>query len=257
MRWVRLALHGASAVLLLRFVFPRASPRARRRLVRWWSARLLHVLGIRVRASGPAPREREAAMIAANHITWVDIFVVLSVRPSRFIAKSEIRDWPIAGWIAARSGTLFIRRERRRDTARINGEVHEALSQGDCVGLFPEGTTTEGDRLLRFHTSLFEPAIANAATIHPAAIRYEHADGSPCRAVAYADDTAFLESFGRVIGLRDVVAHLGFAEPIQPAAGLDRRAAARLAHERVARLLAPDSRDSPPGTMHGPRAAPP
>jgi 1-acyl-sn-glycerol-3-phosphate acyltransferase len=255
---MRLLAHAASAAFILRFVFPRAAPRARRRLVRWWSKRLVAILGIRVRVSGtPPPTHGEAAMIAANHISWVDIFAVMSVRPARFIAKSEIRDWPVAGWIAEKAGTLFIRRESRRDTARINGQVHAALAEGDCIGLFPEGTTTEGDRLLRFHTSLFEPAIANAAVIHPAAIRYEHADGTPCHELAYVGDMSFMQSMGVVVRQRGVVARIAFGEPIEPRAALDRRVAARLAHERVASLLAPGSADSAPGRAHGPRGVPP
>jgi 1-acyl-sn-glycerol-3-phosphate acyltransferase len=152
-----------------------------------------------------------------------------------------------AGWIAERAGTLFVRRASRHDTARINARVHDALAQGDCVGLFPEGTTTEGDRLLRFHTSLFEPAIANAATIHPAAIRYEHADGAHCLALAYVGDMTFMESMASVIGERGVVARLAFAEAIAPQASLDRRSAARAAHERIATLLGLVPADSPPG----------
>jgi 1-acyl-sn-glycerol-3-phosphate acyltransferase len=218
----------------------------------------VRIVGIRVCVSGPVPpAQGEAAMIAANHVSWVDTFVVMSVRPARFIAKSEIRDWPVAGWIAERAGTLFVRRERRRDIALILGDVHDALGQGDCIGLFPEGTTTEGDRLLRFHSSLFEPAIANAATIHPAAIRYERADGSPCPAFAYVGEISFMESVALVIGERGVVARLAFAEPIGPAASLDRRAAARMAHERTASLLATDSAGSPPGRAPGRGAEPP
>ena len=196
-------------------------------------------------------------MIAANHISWIDIFVVMSVRPARFIAKSEIRDWPVAGWIADRAGTLFIRRARRHDTARINDRVHAALAQDDCVGLFPEGTTTEGDALLHFHTSLFEPAIANAATIHPAAIRYEHADGSHCTSVAYVGEMSFMESMGGVLGARGVTARLSFAPPIAPAAGMDRRAAARIAHERIASLLGLSTAGSRPGKVPGRAAVPP
>jgi len=256
-RWLRLGIHAASAALILAFIFPRTSPRTHRKLVRWWSARLVAMAGVRVEVSGHLPRTRgEAAMIAANHVSWLDMFVVMGVRPARFIAKSEIRDWPVAGWIADRAGTLFIRRERRRDTALINGRVHDALAQGDCIGLFPEGTTTEGDRLLRFHTSLFEPAIANAATIHPAAIRYEHADGTPCAAVAYVGEMSFMESVVQVLAQRGVVAHLAFAEPIAPRADLDRRAAARIAHERTASLLSRDSPDSPPGKARDREGAP-
>ena len=258
MRWLRLAGHAASAALILALVFPRAAPATRRRLVRWWSGKLVRILGIRVHVSGHAPRTHgEAAMIAANHVSWVDNFVVMSVRPARFIAKSEIRDWPVAGWIADRAGTIFVKRERRREIAHIVGRVHDALAQGDCIGLFPEGTTTEGDRLLRFHSSLFEPAIANAATIHPAAIRYEHADGSPCPAFAYVGETTFMESVTHVIGERGVVARLAFGEAIEPRGGLDRRGAARIAHERTASLLATmDPAGNPPGRAHDPRGAP-
>jgi 1-acyl-sn-glycerol-3-phosphate acyltransferase len=106
-------------------------------------------------------------MIAANHVSWLDIFALSAAWPTRFVAKSEIRDWPAAGWIAERAGTLFIRRERKRDIARIHEQIHEVLERGDCVGLFPEGTTSEGDTLLKFHASLFEPAIANGARVHP------------------------------------------------------------------------------------------
>ncbi|HET7549178.1 MAG TPA: lysophospholipid acyltransferase family protein [Usitatibacter sp.] len=213
---------------------------------------------MRLRVHGPLPPARgESAMIAANHISWIDIFAVMAVRPARFIAKSEIRGWPVAGWIAERAGTLFVRRTRRHDTARINARVHDALAQGDCIGLFPEGTTTEGDELLRFHTSLFEPAVANGATIHPAAIRYEYADGSPCGAFAYVGEMTFLQSVAQVIAARAVIARITFAEPIETrTSGVDRREAARLAHERIASLLDLRRAGTPPGTAHGPRVGP-
>ena len=175
-------------------------------------------------------------MIAANHISWLDVFVVQSVRPTRFVAKSEIRDWPIAGWIAERAGTIFLRRGHRRDAARINERVHEALAAGDCVGIFPEGTTTEGDRLLKFHALLFESAIANGAIVQPAAIRYETAEGAPCPDVAYVGETTFMESVGRIIGRKRIVARLAFAEPIETQ-GCTRREISQRARASVASLL--------------------
>jgi 1-acyl-sn-glycerol-3-phosphate acyltransferase len=250
-----MAAHAGSAALLLHFVFPRAGAERRRRFVRWWSARLVGLLGVEVRVAGEPPRPGSAVMIAANHISWLDIFVVMGVQPARFIAKSEIRDWPVAGWIAERAGTLFIRRARRHDTGRINEQVHAAFAEGACVGLFPEGTTTEGDQLLRFHSSLFEPAVANAARVHPAAIRYAHADGSACRAMAYVGEISFMQSLGLIIRQRGVVAHLAFAPPVETA-GSDRRTVARDAHARIASLLGLQSPGSAPGTGHGPPAAP-
>lgn len=213
-------------------------------------------MGVTVQAQGTPPCDGpRVAMIAANHVSWLDIFAISGVRSTRFIAKSEVRDWPLAGWIAERAGTIFIRRERRRDTARINDLVHAALAEGDCVGLFPEGTTTEGDRLLKFHSSLFEPAVANAARIFPVAVRYEHADGTLCRAMAYVGELSFMQSLALVIRQRGAVARVRFAEPVE-AAGLGRREVAALAEERVATMLGVPCPHRAPRIPPGPPAAP-
>jgi 1-acyl-sn-glycerol-3-phosphate acyltransferase len=252
-----MAWHALAAALILRLVFPRVGPGKRRALNRWWAAKLLRIVGVAVIVEGepPAPGEL-GAMIAANHVSWLDIFAVQAARPTRFVAKSEVRDWPLAGWIAERAGTLFIRRGLRRDTARINDLVHGALAQGDCVGIFPEGTTTEGDTLLKFHSSLFEPAVANNARVHPCAIRYAHADGSLCRAIAYVGELSFMQSLGLVIRQRGVVARVRFAEAIA-AAGTNRREVAAAARARVASLLGLEPVDSAPRRACGPAGAPP
>lgn len=220
-----------------------------RRWVEWWAGKLLAILRVQTRVEGMPPAPSSAAMIAANHISWLDIFVLQSVHSTRFVAKSEIRDWPIAGWIAERAGTVFLRRGHRGDAARINERVHEALAAGDCVGIFPEGTTTEGDRLLKFHALLFESAIANAAIVHPAAIRYETPEGAACPEVAYVGETTFMESVGRIVGRKRIVARLAFADPIETS-GCTRREVSQRARESVANLLG-FSPDTPPGTSAG------
>jgi 1-acyl-sn-glycerol-3-phosphate acyltransferase len=252
---MRLVAHVAAALFILRLVFPRSSLARRRALHGWWSRKLVRLLGLETRVEGTLPASGEiGAMVAANHVSWLDVFFVSSVWPTRFISKSEVRDWPVAGWIAERAGTLFVKRARRRDTARINEMVHAALAQGDCVGLFPEATTTMGDRLLRFHSSLFEPAVANNACVHPVAIRYEHADGSLCRALAY-DDLSFMQSLGLIVRQRHVVARLMFAAPID-AAGLGRREVCVLAEARVASLLGLPAPSTEPRTPRDPPGAP-
>lgn len=218
---------------------------------------MLRIVGLTVRVEGDPPSHGAVgAVIAANHVSWMDIFAIQAVHPTRFVAKSEIRDWPLAGWIAERAGTLFLRRASRRDTARINELVHSALAQGDCVGIFPEGTTTEGDTLLKFHTSLFEPAVANGARVHPCAIRYEHADGSLCRALAYVGELSFMQSFALALRQRDVVASIRFA-PALEAGGMSRRDVAAAARERVATLLGLAQEGTAPRSASGPPAAPP
>jgi 1-acyl-sn-glycerol-3-phosphate acyltransferase len=249
--------HALAALLILRLVFPRASGARRRALVGWWAAKLLRIVGVCTQVEGDPPALDEAgAMIAANHVSWLDIFVLQAARPTRFVAKSEVRDWPVAGWIAERSGTLFIRRSLRRDISRINELVQGALDAGDCVGIFPEGGTTEGDELLKFHSSLFEAAVANQAHVHPCAIRYEHADGSLCRAMAYVGELSFMQSLGLVIRQRRVVACIRYAPPVH-AAGTTRRELAVTCHAAVASLLGLELPRTAPRRDADPAGAPP
>jgi 1-acyl-sn-glycerol-3-phosphate acyltransferase len=152
-------------------------------------------------------------------------------------------------------GTIFIHRARRHDTGRINAIVHSALESGDCVGLFAEGTTTDGDRLLKFHSSLFEPAVANRARVYPVAIRYEEPDGTLCRAAAYVGELTFAQSVGLVIRKRRIIARIRFAEPID-ASGFTRRELAAATEAAVASLLGLPRPGTAPGTTSGPPAAP-
>jgi 1-acyl-sn-glycerol-3-phosphate acyltransferase len=249
--------HAALAVVLLYSVYPRLAPPRRRALLGWWSGKLLRILNVTTRVEGEPPGALErGTLVAANHVSWLDVFLVSSVRPTRFIAKSEIRDWGLMGWIADRAGTLFIRRDQLRDTARINAVVHEALAGGDCVGLFPEGITTEGDMLHKFHSALFEPAVAYEAHVHPAAIRYESRDGSLCRDASFRGERTFMESMSLIIGEPAMVARIAFA-PVVETRGEHRRRVAAEAESRVARLLGVTPRSKAPGTGAGPRAASP
>jgi 1-acyl-sn-glycerol-3-phosphate acyltransferase len=238
--------HAAAAALLLRFLYPRVGAERRRALLQWWSAKLLRILNVSARVAGRIPPAGDrATMVAANHVSWLDIFLISSARPTRFIAKHEIRDWPIAGWIAEEAGTLFMRRSEWRDTARATERVHAALSGGDCVGLFPEGVTTEGDTLLKFHSSLFEAAVRNAAHVHPVAIRYQTPEGELCREVSFFGDRTFMQSLALIIRQRSVIAKIEFAEPVE-ARGASRREVASQARARVASLLGLGTQGSEP-----------
>ena len=233
----RLVVHAARATLTLRLLYPRATPEGRRALMQGWCAKLLAILNIEAQVEGDPPTRGEvAAMIAANHVSFIDIMLISSVCPTRFVAKSEIRAWPLAGWIADRAGTLFIRRDQMRDMARIDARVREVMGEGDCVGLFPEGITTEGDELKKFHSSLFEPAVANSAHVHPVAIRYEHPDGTLCRQMSFIGDRTFGESIALILRQRKVRARLMFA-PVVETAGAARRDVAKAVESRVASLL--------------------
>lgn len=236
--------HAALAALLLRAVYPRVGCERRRALTRWWSGKLLAILNVSAEVEGDDAATAGSIMIAANHVSWLDIFVISSVRPTRFIAKGEIREWPVAGWIADRAGTLFIQRNQWRDTARINARVRSVLDEGDCVGLFPEGITTEGDRLLKFHSALFEPAIANGVRVQAAAIRYEHADGTLCRDMSFFGERTFMQSLKLIIGQPAVRARIVFLPPIDTD-GSTRRAVASAAARGIATRLGIESAGTP------------
>jgi len=252
---MRAVAHLGTAWMILRFAYPRASDERRRELYGQWSADLLRMLAVDLVVTGTPPAPGVGVLIAANHVSWLDIMAISSVRPTRFIAKSEVRDWPVVGWVCEKAGTLFIRRTQRRDTGRINALVHAAIAAGDCVGLFPEGTTTEGDQLLKFHSSLFEPAVANDAVVYPAALRYEHVDGTLCRAAALAGEITFAQSLGLIARQRRIVARLSFGTPIATT-GMHRRDVAQRALAQVASLLGLPSPDTPPQTAPDPPGAP-
>jgi 1-acyl-sn-glycerol-3-phosphate acyltransferase len=232
-----MAGHAALAALLLRTVYPRVSHDRRRRMLRWWSAKLLRILNVSLQVAGPAPGVyARGAMIAANHVSWLDIFLISSVKPTCFIAKDEVLEWGMVGWIAEAAGTLFIRKGEWRHTMRINEIVGEALAEGQCVGLFPEGVTTEGDTLLKFHSSLFQSAVANDAHVHPAAIRYERSDGSLCREMSFRGERTFIESLRLIIDEPAVAARISFGAPVETS-GAHRRQVAAATRGQVAQLL--------------------
>jgi 1-acyl-sn-glycerol-3-phosphate acyltransferase len=236
-RWMRLIIHVVYALGLVGLLFPRASAQRRARITERWSAHLLRVLNIHLTVHGARPdADARNVMIAANHVSWLDIFVLNAAHPALFVAKSEIRDWPVAGWLCERAGTIFVRRSKRSDAARTNDDIHDALARGAAVAFFPEGTTTAGDRLHKFHTALFEPAVANAASLSPAGIRYLRADGSTCIEASYHGDIGFSDSIRQIIAQKSIMTTITFAPPIN-AEGLPRRTLATQSEIAIAAIL--------------------
>ena len=254
LRFTRMAVHIARGLATTAVVFPFAGPRARNRMIQRWSRKLLAILAVELEHSSAVPALPERALIVANHISWLDIFVLNAMQPARFIAKSDIRQWPAIGRLCHSTGTLFVDRTRRRDAARINEQVMAALAAGDLVAFFPEGTTTEGRELLPFHGSLLQPVIEAGGHVLPAAIRYLHPDGSHSTAPAYVGETSLVESFGALLRARRTRVHLHLHAPL-PTAGRHRREIAAEAHAVIRTALDLPAPSTVPGTPAGPRAA--
>lgn len=238
-RLTRLALHLARGVLIAAFLFPLQSAERRKREIEHWSLGLLHALNVRLFLHGKPPGYGgRPLMLVANHVSWLDIFAIDAVVPSRFIAKSEVRRWPLLGWLSTRAGTVYIERARRHDTGRINDVVGELLEAGEVMAVFPEGTTTDGTRVLKFHASLLEPALAAGALVQPVAIWYDRSDGTPCTEAAYDSGKTLWSTLMGITGQHEVLAHVCFLEPIVPE-GRHRRDIAAEAREAIADLLFP------------------
>jgi 1-acyl-sn-glycerol-3-phosphate acyltransferase len=222
-RLPRIALHFVHGLCTVLFAFQSLDAHARRTRIRRWSRRLLHLLNVDIRISGTLAHPN--VLVVANHVSWLDIFALHSVGPVRFIAKSEIARWPLIGRLVRGVGTLFIERARRHDTHRVNRAMAAALADGDIVAVFPEGTVTNGTRLLPFKGSLLQPIIDAGGGVQPVAIRYRAPSGETSLAPAY-DDVTFIQSLWRICGTAALVVDLAAAPPL-PAAGRQRRELAR------------------------------
>ena len=254
LRSTRVAVHVAEALLKTALVLPWAGTPRRHRMIRGWSRRLLQMLQVDFRVHGlPEGGLPGNVLIVANHISWLDIFVLNTLQPARFVAKADLRRWPVAGWLIAGVGTLFIERDRRHDTHRVNRHVADVLAGGDVIAVFPEGTTSDGRDLLPFHTSLLQPIVDAEGHVQPIAIRYRTPDGEHSDAPAYVGDTTFLESFWRVIGERELVVELHVATAL-PARARHRRELSRAAEAAIRTALGSPAAGSGPGTRADRRA---
>jgi 1-acyl-sn-glycerol-3-phosphate acyltransferase len=235
-RSARLSVHVAEGLATTALVFPWIAKGSREALIRRWSARLLRILRVEARLHGAPPRRGGTLVIVANHISWLDIFVLNTLHPARFIAKAELARWPLVGWLIASVGTLFIDRTRRRDAHKINLHAAAALAGGDVIAIFPEGTTSDGRDVLPFHGSLLQPIVDAQGHLQPVAIRYRTPEGEHTDAPGYVGETTFPTSFWRVVSERSLVVELHLP-PAVHASGVHRRALARTAEQTIRAIV--------------------
>lgn len=209
LRLARVAFHLFWGVLRAALWLPRVSSAKRAWIIQSWARTLLHIFGVRFTLPEALPEPlRHGTLFVSNHVSWLDIWVLMALHPVRFISKADVRNWPLIGWLAQQVGTLFIQRERRQHTVAIVEEAQAALTQGDCVALFPEGTTSDGLHLLCFHASLMQAAVATEAPLALFAIRYFLADGTADPAPAFIGDMTLLESLRKILARRYIQAEL-------------------------------------------------
>lgn len=232
-RLLILILHTLAGTLIAALA-PRGSliTHARgRRIVRWWQRTMLTLLGVRRRTTGPAPTG--PVLVVANHISWIDIAAIGAVVSGHFVAKAEIRRWPLIGWLAARAGTLYIRRGDRRASIAVAEQMTAALRARHSVVLFPEGTSTNGQTVCAFHPRLFVTAVDAGCPVLPVALRYPTADAAVHPAAPFVGDDTLVAHLWRVLRARGTITvETTFLAPID-AAGRDPRDLATEAHTAI------------------------
>lgn len=199
------------------------------RVTRWWHGRLCRALGLRVRVHG-APRP--ATLLVANHVSWLDIPVLGAQGQIGFLSKAEIRYWPLVGWLASMTGTLFIERGAHQ-ASDLAERIAARVNSGTSVLVFPEGTTSDGRALRRFHPRLFAAAQRPGVWVQPVAIRYG-SNQAPDPIAPFVGDDSLLAHLPRVLRHPGLLVTLHFLAPCAS----DQRERRSLAQEAQASIAA-------------------
>lgn len=248
----RVAAHVSIGMATCAVLFPWLGATARSHRIRIWSRQLMAICGVRVEQAAGWELAQAQSMVVANHVSWLDIFVINSIHPCRFVAKAEIRDWPLLGWLSAKAGTVFIARGKRRDLRHIFKGLVDKLVAGERIAFFPEGTTAPQGRLLPFHANLFEAAIDAKVPVQPIALAYVDAAGAFHPSVDFIGDMSFARSLVLILSGPAVTARLVCLATID-SVGAHRRELALAAQLAVGAALgiapdAPSDATSEPGS---------
>lgn len=231
----RIGLHLLWGAATVAAVYPWIDDRFRRALKRRWSRQLLETLGIRLKISS-GRTALPPGLVVCNHVSWLDIFVINALTPAAFVSKDDVKHWPLIGWLCAHTETIFLERGSRAAAQRTRAAMIGQLQSAVHVAVFPEGTTTGGDRVLPFHAALFQSAIDAAVPIVPLALRYTDRAGNPSRAPAYDGDITLWQCLRAVARAGGLTADLRMLETIE-SRGAERRTLSAQCHAAIACCL--------------------
>lgn len=209
---VRLLLIGIMLVCCLLHIalfYGRANVKKRQKMVSDWADRLLYLLNMKVDFQSAVAQENlSSGLMVCNHISFIDIFVINSVLPSPFVAKSNIAVWPFIGWLVARTGTEFIQRGSKTAAHQTQQRITARLAAGERFAIFPEGTTSSGAQVLPFHAALFQSALDSAAQLHCLSLSYHDASGARSEAPAFLGEMTLLRCMFNIAAAGGLTARL-------------------------------------------------
>jgi len=230
-------LHLLRGYWTIKTKFAKLDQQEQQTQVQQWAQHMLSITSIKLEVTGQVP-VAGPVLLVANHISWLDILVLHSARHCRFVSKDGIARWPIVGTLANGSGTLYIKRESRRDAHRMVQTMAGRLSAGDILAVFPEGTTGDGITLRHFHGNLLEAAIATQTPVQAVTLRFmDVATGAFSSAPRYADADTLAQSVWRTLSAPPICAVIDYGE-LQQHNGRSRRQWAADLHAEIAKKLA-------------------
>ncbi|CAN5262838.1 lysophospholipid acyltransferase family protein [soil metagenome] len=232
-RAVLIAVQALVGLLTLFLLFPFMKVATRDRISSAYLRVLLRVCGVQARVHGaPLPRDH-GELVVSNHVSWLDVMALHTLGPVAFVSKSEVRDWPVIGVLAERSGTLFIERGRRRAVHAVIEAIAARLGQRRHCVVFAEGTTGDGSAVLPFHSNLLKAALEARTPLRPVVVVYRH-EGRLSRLAAYDGDMSLLDSLRLVLPARRISVDVIALEAIEPAPDETRHHLAERVHAVIA-----------------------
>lgn len=230
--WRFLVLIGTSLHAAFEFAANRVhGPIRLRRRAEWLHRSCLKVvtqLGITLDVHGPFPSR---GLLVCNHLSYIDILALSAIAPCVFVAKRQVRSWPLFGALAGCGATIFVDRDRPSDTLRASTQLGHALAAGIIVVFFPEGTSSDGSTVLPFRSALFKPAVQLRQPVSTARISYSVEGGSVEQDVCYWGRMVFLPHLFRFLRLRNVTARVSFGRTTTAFA--NRKMAAVVTREQI------------------------
>jgi 1-acyl-sn-glycerol-3-phosphate acyltransferase len=239
-RLARAVLHGVHGLVIVLLLFPHFTQLQREARIAWWAGKMFRMLGMRLLVRGQF--RPGAKLVAANHISWLDILAVHAVCPeARFVSKAEVQQWPLVSRLVASARTLYLQRERARDALRVVHEMAAALKAGDTVAVFPEGTTGTGHGLLPFHANLLQAAISIGVPVQPVALRFADDDHPVSAAADFTGDITLTQSLWALARARGMVVHVSVLPALETAhpGPIERRALAERLRTEITAALQP------------------
>jgi 1-acyl-sn-glycerol-3-phosphate acyltransferase len=204
----------------------------RARWIQSTGRRVLFCLGIQVRIVGTVPK---SGLLVSNHLSYLDVAIYAAIMPCTMVAKVEIAKWPVFGMMARASGAMFVDRSSRASAVAVTDQVGERLKGSIPVLFFPEGTSSDGAKVLRFHSRLFTPAVDAGVPVTAASVRYFIDDGTPEQQLCWYGDALLLPHLWRALGTAGFTAEVRFGEPQVYS---HRRAAADQTHAEITAMRA-------------------